>query len=336
MNDKKNNKILITGGAGFIGFHLANLYLKKNYHVIIIDNLTKYYDINLKKKRIKILTEKYRKFIFLKLDIKNYSLIEKVYKKYSFDLVVNLAAQPGIRASIKNPKYVFKNNLEGFFNILDLSNKYKIGHLIYASTSSVYGNSKKRIFKETDLNNTPLQMYSASKVSNEILAYAYSNIYKMNITGLRFFTVYGPYGRPDMAYYKFTEAITKNKFIDLFNNGNHKRDFTFIDDIVHGIYNSSRYMPLYYKDNPDKISHEVINLGKGEQVSIKKIISIIENNTKKHAKIRLQSHQEGDMTDTFSNINKAKKLIHYKPKTRIDTGLKKFINWYKKYNEECK
>jgi len=327
----KKNKILITGGAGFIGFHVAKLYLKKNYFVIIIDNISNYYDTRLKNKRISSLIKEYTNLIFYKKDITDFNLMNKIFQKHKPDIVINFAAQPGIRASIQNPKFVFKNNIEGFFNIIHLSTLHKVDHLIYASTSSVYGDSNKYIFKENDLINTPLQMYSASKISNEIIAFAYSNIHSIKTTGLRFFTVYGPYGRPDMAYYKFTDLINKNKTIDLYNNGKHQRDFTYIDDIVQGVYKTSKYMPIYYNQNIKKIPHEILNLGKGETVSIKKLISIIEERFNKKAKILFKPYQEGDMIKTFSNIKKAKKLIHYNPKIKIELGLIKFINWYKKY-----
>jgi UDP-glucuronate 4-epimerase len=327
----KNKKILITGGAGFIGFHVAKFYLKKNFFVIIIDNLSNYYDIKLKNSRINTLIENHTNLIFYKKDITNFNVVDKIFLKHKPDIVINLAAQPGIRASIKNPKYVFKNNIEGFFNIIHLSTLYKVDHLIYASTSSVYGDSKKNIFKENDLINTPLQMYSASKISNEIIAFAYSNIHRIKTTGLRFFTVYGPYGRPDMAYYNFTDLIHKNKTIDLFNNGKHQRDFTYIDDIVQGIYKTSKYMPIYYNKNLKKTPHEILNLGKGEAIAIKKLILNIEELFNKKAKIIYKPHQKGDMIRTFSNIKKAKKLIHYNPKIKLELGITKFINWYKKY-----
>ncbi len=323
----KDSEILITGGAGFIGYHTANYYLRKKFKVVVIDNLSNYYSTSLKNKRINLL-KKYDHFIFYKKDILNYQSIKKIFEKYNFKLVINLAAQPGVRASVINPRYVFKNNIDGFFNILNLVKEFKIEHFIYASTSSVYGKSDKKKFREYDINNTPLQMYSASKISNEIIAYAYSNIYKLNITGLRFFTVYGPYGRPDMAYYKFTEKIINNKKINIYNNGNHKRDFTYIEDIVNGIFNSSKYMPKYYKKNTNEVSHQIFNLGSGKQHSLKKMIYILEKSLKTKSKSLLQPHQEGDMKNTYSNINKAKKIIRYNPTVSLEVGLKKFVSWY--------
>ncbi len=327
----KNAEILITGGAGFIGYHVANFYLKKDYRVVIIDNLSNYYSTDLKNKRLKILKKKYNKITFYKTDISKYTSIRKIFKKHKFKLVINLAAQPGVRASIINPKLVFKNNINGFFNILNLVKDFKINHLIYASTSSVYGNCNKHKYNENDINNTPLQMYSASKISNELLAYAYSNIYKLNITGLRFFTVYGPFGRPDMAYYTFTDKILNNQKINIYNHGNHKRDFTYIDDIVKGIYNTSKYMPKYYTKNFQAVSHQVVNLGSGKQFPLKNMISIIEKLLNKKSKSVLLPPQEGDMENTLSNINKAKKIIKYKPAVNLEVGLKKFINWYTKF-----
>ena len=323
----KNAEILITGGAGFIGYHTASYYLRKKFKVVVIDNLSNYYSTALKNKRINLL-KKYKNFTFYKEDILNYKSIKKIFEKYNFKLVINLAAQPGVRASVINPKYVFKNNVDGFFNILNLVKEFSIEHFIYASTSSVYGNSNKKIFRESDINNTPLQMYSASKISNEIIAYAYSNIYKLNITGLRFFTVYGPYGRPDMAYYKFTEKIVNNEKISIFNNGKHKRDFTYVEDIVRGIFNSSKYMPKFYKKNSNEVSHQIFNLGSGKQYSLKKMIFILEKLLKSKSNQLLQPHQDGDMENTFSNINKAKKIIRYNPTVSLEVGLKKFVSWY--------
>ena len=323
----KNAEILITGGAGFIGYHTASYYLRKKFKVVVIDNLSNYYSTALKNERINLL-KKYKNFTFYKEDILNYKSIKKIFEKYNFKLVINLAAQPGVRASVINPKYVFKNNVDGFFNILNLVKEFSIEHFIYASTSSVYGNSNKKIFRESDINNTPLQMYSASKISNEIIAYAYSNIYKLNITGLRFFTVYGPYGRPDMAYYKFTEKIVNNEKISIFNNGKHKRDFTYVEDIVRGIFNSSKYMPKFYKKNSTEVSHQIFNLGSGKQYSLKKMIFILEKLLKSKSNQLLQPHQDGDMENTFSNINKAKKIIRYNPSVSLEAGLKKFVSWY--------
>ena len=327
----KSKEILITGSAGFIGYHLANYYLSKKYTVTGVDNFSSYYRFDLKKRKILLLKKKYKNFTFHKVDISNFSKLKKIFNHHKFNLVINLAAQPGVRSSIINPKYVFKQNITGFFNILNLVREFNVDHLIYASTSSVYGNSKKRKFKEIDINNTPLQMYSASKITNEILAYSYSNIYKIKITGLRFFTVYGPFGRPDMAYYKFTNKIFNNKKINIYNYGNHKRDFTFIDDIVRGIYNASKIMPNFYKQNFTKVSHEIFNLGSGKQFHLKEMISILEKLLKKNNKAINLPHQIGDMQNTFSDINKAKTILNYKPTVGLEQGLKSFIKWYLNY-----
>ena len=227
-------KILVTGCAGFIGFHLSNYLLKNNYDIIGIDNLNKYYDVNLKKNRLKLL-KNYKNFQFIKFDLINKSKLDTIIKKYNIKYIIHLAAQAGVRYSLKNPKTYFKNNLEVFFNIIESSREKKIKHLIFASTSSVYGENKKFPSNEYDNTNNPISLYAATKKSNEILAYAYSSTYKLPSTALRFFTVYGPFGRPDMALFKFTKNILENKKIELYNNGYHSRDFTYIDDIVEGI-----------------------------------------------------------------------------------------------------
>ena len=226
---------LISGSAGFIGFHLSLKILSKGFKVIGVDNLNNYYDVKLKRDRNKIL-KKNKNFIFKKVDIKNYSGLEKIFKKYNIDPVIHLAAQAGVRYSLKNPKSYVYNNINGFFNILDISKNFKIKKFIYASTSSIYGIQKKYPLKENFETDNPIQLYAATKKSNEIIAASYSNLYKMRTIGLRFFTVYGPWGRPDMALFRFTRNILSGKPIHVFNRGKHSRDFTYVDDIVDGIY----------------------------------------------------------------------------------------------------
>ena len=227
--------ILVTGAAGFIGYHLIGKALNKNKEVIGIDNINSYYDINLKKDRINNL-KKNKKFSFYKVDLSNYKKLNNIVKKNKIKIIIHLAAQAGVRYSIKNTRTYFKSNLEGFFNILEVSRHNKIKHLIYASTSSVYGDSKKFPLNENDRTDQPLSFYAATKKSNEVMAHSYSYIYKLPCTGVRFFTVYGPFGRPDMALFKFTKNIINNHPIELFNNGYHLRDFTYVDDVVDGIY----------------------------------------------------------------------------------------------------
>ena len=228
-------KILITGAAGFIGFHLSNRLLTKKYKVLGVDNLNPYYSVKLKKDRLRIL-KKFKDFTFAKVNLEDKNKLLKLYKNFRPEIVVNLAAQAGVRYSLENPEAYAKTNLIGFFNILDACRTQKVPHLIYASTSSVYGENKKLPFNETDIADHPIQFYAATKRANELMAHSYSKLYKIRTTGLRFFTVYGPWSRPDMSLLKFAKNISENKKIDLFNYGNHTRDFTYVDDIVDGIF----------------------------------------------------------------------------------------------------
>jgi len=316
--------ILVTGAAGFIGYHLIEKTLNKNKAIIGIDNINSYYDISLKKDRIKKLKEN-KKFSFFKVDLSNYKKINNIVKKNKIKIIIHLAAQAGVRYSIKNPRTYFESNLEGFFNILEVSRHNKIKHLIYASTSSVYGDSKKFPLNENDRTDQPLSFYAATKKSNEVMAHSYSYIYKLPCTGVRFFTVYGPFGRPDMALFKFTKNIINNHPIELFNNGNHLRDFTYVDDIVNGIYS------LINKQSKKTIPYEIFNIGNGTPKKLLDYLKHIEMNLKKISKIKSLPLQVGDIVKTHSNINKLKKYTGYKPKTNIKIGIEKFIEWYKDY-----
>ena len=246
------NKILITGAAGFIGFHVSLKLLKSGKNVVGIDNLNNYYDPKLKISRLNIL-KKYKNFIFKKIDLVDRKNLNKIFQKNKIEKVVNLAAQAGVRYSLINPKSYIDTNIVGFFNVIDLSREYKVKHFIYASTSSVYGALQKMPFKETYTTDHPIQLYAATKKSNELIAHSYSHIYKLPTTGLRFFTVYGPWGRPDMALFKFTKNILSNKKIDVYNYGNHSRDFTYIEDIVQGILKSTNKIPKYKENLITKI-----------------------------------------------------------------------------------
>ena len=316
--------ILITGVAGFIGYHIAKKILKNNNKVIGIDNINDYYDVNLKKNRIKEL-KKNKKFFFYKVDIIQYKKLNSIIKNNQIKIIIHLAAQAGVRYSIKNPQTYFKSNLEGFFNILETSRYNKIKHLIYASTSSVYGDTKKFPLSETESTDRPLSFYAATKKSNEIMAHSYSYIYKLPCTGVRFFTVYGPFGRPDMALFKFTKNIIKNNPIELYNKGNHLRDFTYIDDIVDGIYS------LINKQSQKTTPYEIFNIGNGTPKKLLDYLKYIEKNLNKKSKIKRLPLQVGDILKTHSNINKLKKYTGYNPKTNIDNGIKKFIEWFKDY-----
>ncbi len=316
--------ILITGAAGFIGYHLTKKLLKKNINVIGLDNINNYYDTNLKKDRITNL-KKYKKFQFYKIDLCQYIKLNNIVKKNKVKFIIHLAAQAGVRYSNKNPKIYFKSNLEGFFNILEVSRHNKIKHLIYASTSSVYGNSKIFPLNENCRTDYPLSFYAASKKSNEVMAHSYSSIYKLPCTGVRFFTAYGPFGRPDMSLFKFTESIINNKPIELYNNGNHDRDFTYIDDIVDGIFS------LIKKQSKKTIPYEIFNIGSGNPQKLKDYIKLIEKKLKISAKVKKLPLQTGDIIKTHSDNKKLKKYTNYKAKTNIEDGITKFVEWYKDY-----
>ena len=317
-------KVLITGAAGFIGYHLAKKLLIKNIKVIGIDNINDYYDVKLKNNRIKEL-KKDNKFFFYKLDLCNYKKLNNLVKKNKIKYIIHLAAQAGVRFSIEKPNIYFKSNLEGFFNILEVSRHNKIKHLIFASTSSVYGDSKN--FPSTESNNTdrPLSFYAATKKSNEVMAHSYSYIYNLPCTGVRFFTVYGPFGRPDMALFKFTQNIIYNKSIELYNKGNHFRDFTYIDDIVDGIFS------LIKKQSNKSIPYEIFNIGNGSPKKLIEYLRNIEKNLNKKTKIKKLPLQKGDIIKTHSSINKLKKHTGYRSKTNIEEGISKFVEWYKDY-----
>ena len=317
-------KILVTGCAGFIGFHLSYCLLKKNHEIIGIDNLNTFYDLDLKKSRLKII-KNFNKFHFYKFDLINKSKLDTIIKKYNIKYIIHLAAQAGVRYSLKNPKTYFKNNLEVFFNIIESSRNKKIKHLIFASTSSVYGENKKFPSNEYDNTNNPISLYAATKKSNEILAYAYSSTYKLPSTALRFFTVYGPFGRPDMALFKFTKNILENKKIELYNNGYHSRDFTYIDDIVEGI------VSVIKKPKKNRIPFNIFNLGNGNSKKLKDYLNIIEKKLNKKAKIKKLPIQVGDIKKTHSDIKLINNYTNYNPKIEIEKGIGEFIDWYLKY-----
>ncbi len=312
--------IVVTGCLGFIGFHLSNK-LSNNKIVLGIDNYDDYYSIKKKRERYNLL-KKHKNFKFVKVDLNNFKELRKLFDKYKVNKVIHLAAQPGVRVSIKNPYNTLKQNLIPFMNILEISRIKKVRKFIYASSSSVYGLTETYPFSENDYKNVPSSVYGATKLSNEIIAQSYSKNFKMKCIGLRFFTVYGPYGRPDMAYYSFLENLKKNKSINIFNKGIMKRDFTYIDDVVEGIINISKK-----KINNN---HLILNIGKGKPDKLMDMVKLIEKNYKKKFKINYTNNiPEGDIKMTFSNTNKAKKLINWKPKTSLKEGMKKFVDWYK-------
>ena len=316
--------ILVTGCAGFIGFHITTKLLKNRINVIGIDNLNKYYDTRLKKNRLKSLKD-FKNFSFHKADIIQYKKLDNIIKSYRVKYIIHLAAQAGVRYSLAFPRLYFKSNLEGFFNILELSKNNKIKHLIFASTSSVYGNSKKFPLKEEANTDLPLSFYAATKKSNEVMAHSYSYIHKIPCTAVRFFTVYGSFGRPDMALFKFTKQILENKPIELFNNGDHIRDFTYIDDIVDGIYS------LLKKQPKNKIPYDIFNIGNGSPKKLVEYLKQIEIYLNKKAKIKKLPLQIGDVVKTHADIKKLKIKTNYKAKTNINKGIANFIEWYKDY-----
>ena len=320
-------KILITGCSGFIGYHLTKKLLD-NYNIIGVDNLNDYYDINLKESRLNNL--KHKNFKFIKCDISDKEELNKIFNEYKIDKVINLAAQAGVRYSIENPDAYINSNIIGFYNILENVRKHKINHLIYASSSSVYGNNELP-FKEDSKTDNPISLYAATKKINEIMAQTYSNLYNINCTGLRFFTVYGPFGRPDMAYFNFTKKIINKEKIELYNNGQSLRDFTYIDDIVEGIIKVL-----------DKPLTRIYNIGNSNPIKMLDFInilkeSLINNNLIEdyELNIELLPKQPGDVDNTYADIEKIKKDFNYKPKTNIKDGLDKFIKWYKEYYKEA-
>jgi UDP-glucuronate 4-epimerase len=332
------NKILITGVAGFIGFHLAGFLLKKNYEIIGVDNLNDYYDKKLKYDRLDLL-KRSNNFKFYFVDIKEGENLENIFKTHRPNYVIHLAAQAGVRYSLINPKAYLESNIIGFFNILESCKKFPVKHLIYASSSSVYGGNKKVPFSTKDNVDHPISFYAATKKSNELMAHTYSHLYQIPTTGLRFFTVYGPWGRPDMAYFIFTKNIIEGNPIKVFNYGNMERDFTYIDDVVNAIYKlldvipKSNYKWDEIKDGIDSsfAPYKIYNIGNNSPVKLKYFIEILENKIGKKAKQIYLEMQPGDVLKTYADITELEKTINFKPSTNIEKGLEKFVSWYLDY-----
>jgi UDP-glucuronate 4-epimerase len=330
--------IIVTGSAGFIGFSLCQKLLERGDNIIGIDNHNDYYDPKVKEARLSILI-KYQNYKHYKIDLINNQDLIKIFKKNKIKKVVNLAAQAGVRYSIQNPLAYINSNIVGFANILENSRHHNIEHLVYASTSSVYGANTKMPFSEHDNANHPLSVYAASKKSNELMAHTYSYLYRLPTTGLRFFTVYGPWGRPDMALFKFTKNIIEEKPIDVFNYGKHTRDFTYIDDIVEGIIktlNSPATSNVEWNsDKPDpatsKAPWRIYNIGNNKPVLLMDYIFALEKALGKKAKINFLPLQLGDVKDTYANIDNVEKKFNYKPSTSVLEGVNKFVSWYKSY-----
>ena len=347
--------ILVTGAAGFIGFHLAKRLLDEGTSVVGIDNLNAYYDVNLKKARLAIL-KKYDNFTFHKLNISNRRAMTSLFSgqfkiqnsKFKikgspiaahFDTVVHLAAQAGVRYSITNPYAYIDSNIVGFINILEGCRHNKVKHLVYASSSSVYGANTKMPFSIHHNIDHPVSLYAATKKANELMAHTYSSLYKIPTTGLRFFTVYGPWGRPDMALFLFTRAILEGKPIDVFNHGKMQRDFTYIDDIIEGVFRVMKKIPKPYKswsgDNPDPgtsyAPYKVYNIGNNNPVELMSFIETIEKCLGKKAKKNLLPLQAGDVPATYADVDDLMNDVGFKPATPIEVGIRRFVEWYKDY-----
>lgn len=331
-------KILITGAAGFIGFHLCKHLLESGKNVVGIDNLNTYYDVNLKKSRLSIL-QPYKSFKFKQLDIADRNAMESVFKSDSFDRVVNLAAQAGVRYSLENPHAYIDANISGFLNILEGCRHFNVPHLIFASSSSVYGLNTLMPFSVHHNVDHPVSLYAATKKANELMAHTYSYLYGLPTTGLRFFTVYGPWGRPDMALFLFTRAILADKPIKVFNHGNLERDFTYIDDIVEGIVKIMDRIPsgnpYWNSDKPDPgtslVAYRLYNIGNNNPVALMEFIETIENVLGKKAKKEFLPMQPGDVPSTFADIEDLVTDIGFKPNTPIKAGIQKFVEWYIHY-----
>ena len=341
-------KILVTGAAGFIGFHLCKRFIKEGIEVIGLDNLNPYYDVNLKQSRISelhILSKKFsNKFKFYEMDLVKSEDLEKIFKdanqkKSKITEVIHLAAQAGVRYSLENPSAYIQSNLVGFFNIIDQSKKNEINHFYYASSSSVYGGNDKLPFKESDNVDKPISLYAATKKSNELIAHTYSHLFSMPTIGLRFFTVYGPWGRPDMALFKFTDSIINDKPIRVFNYGKMIRDFTYIDDVVDSIFyllqrvNSEKILNKNNEINQinDSSKYKIFNVGNSNPIKLNDYIKAIELHLNKKADIVYEEMQPGDVESTYANTELLEEYINFKPSTTIDFGIKKFIDWYLDY-----
>jgi len=336
--------ILVTGAAGFIGYHVSKSLVEKGHNVIGLDNINDYYDVNLKYARLKdlgigrrnsstynnlISSTSKTSFKFIRLNIEDRSELPKLFKKEGFDVVCNLAAQAGVRYSLENPEAYIDSNIVGFLNLLECCRNYSVKHLVYASSSSVYGLNKKVPFETSDSVDYPISLYAATKKSNELMAHTYSHLYGFPTTGLRFFTVYGPWGRPDMAMFLFTDAIIKGKSIKIFNNGQMERDFTYIDDITEGV------IRIIEKEKSKNISKEdlykIYNIGNNNAVKLLDFITTIEKELRIVAKKKFLPMQPGDVKKTWANVDALIKDFEYNPNTSIKKGVASFINWYKNY-----
>lgn len=336
-------KILVTGAAGFIGFHCVNRFAADGHEIVGIDSINDYYSTDLKYARLKeagfdpgtifdgvrIQSSKFKNYTFVKGDISDSQFIADIFQdSIAFDAVIHLAAQAGVRYSLINPDAYIQSNIIGFYNILEACRKFPVKHLIYASSSSVYGNATKVPFVETDMTDDTVSLYAATKKSNELFAYNYSHLFRIPTTGLRFFTVYGPWGRPDMAYYGFTEKINNGQEIGLYNGGDMYRDFTYIDDIVEGVSRLIERPPLA---NFPEVPKRIVNIGNADPVYMKDFIALLEQKTDKKAVVKHLPMQETDVYKTYADISALRELTGYHPETGIDQGLDRFLDWYRGY-----
>ena len=342
-----NKKILVTGAAGFIGFHLCCSLVKKGYSVVGLDNLNDYYDINLKLSRLNqlgILEKDIRNkqnlvsssvygdlFQFIKTSLENQESIFKLFDKQRFSIVCNLAAQAGVRYSLKKPHAYVESNVSGFLSVLEASRKFKVDHLIYASTSSVYGTNTQIPFAVDDITDSPVSIYAATKKTNELMAHVYSHNFKLRTTGLRFFTVYGPWGRPDMAMFLFTDAILNNKPIQVYNNGNMERDFTFIDDVIEGIIKIIEQKTNKNIKNDNQ--YRLYNIGNNNAIRLLDFINVLESKLGIVAEKKFLPMQTGDIKKTWANVNDLIEDYNYQPNTSIEKGVSDFVDWYKAYHK---
>lgn len=334
-------KILVTGAAGFIGFHLCEKLLSEGHQVIGIDNLNEYYSVQLKKDRLNRLGTN-ANFSFHKVDIANTSSVEKVFSFYGIRTVYNLAAQAGVRYSLSHPHEYIESNLEGFLNILESCKANDIEHLIYASSSSVYGLNSQQPYSVHDAVEHPASLYAATKKSNELMAHTYAHLHDLPTTGLRFFTVYGPWGRPDMAYFSFVNKIMSDEVIEIYNNGDMARDFTYIDDIVESLYRLKNHIPCsdptWDSESPDPsrstAPYRIYNIGNNKPVDLMDFVNIIQEQVGQKAKLEFLPMQPGDVKETWADSSDLYKNINYTPSTNIEEGISQFVDWYMEYYEQ--
>jgi UDP-glucuronate 4-epimerase len=335
-------QILVTGAAGFVGFHLSHRLLREGHQVIGIDSINDYYDVTLKQDRLAKLTDQ-ANFTFHKLDLADQDGIEQLFDRYEFESVINLGAQAGVRYSLQNPRAYLDSNVTGFGNILEGCRHHKVGHLVYASSSSVYGANTKIPFSVHDNVDHPISLYAATKKANELMAHTYSHLYRLPTTGLRFFTVYGPWGRPDMAPMLFTKAILAGKPIDVFNYGKMQRDFTYVDDIVEGIIKVMHKIP---EPNPDwlgsapdpassKAPYRIYNIGNNQPIELMHFIEVLEKCLGIEAKKNILPMQPGDVPTTYADVSDLIADVGFKPNTSIEIGVQRFVDWYRDYYSDC-